>query len=720
MRTRAVSGLLCVALAIACGRIVGAKDPPRGSAAASEAVFVRGRAVDVKGQPVLGAMVRVWKRGPTTPFPVLASVEQVQFAERRAILTGEEGWFETPALEADVAICITVEKEGMLTGRSRVFKPGAIDRPPLDRLVLRRLAEIEGRVVDRAGQAVAGATVFQSGNGPWRTETVTDREGKFRLSDVPEGEVFVFATHKDFRFHGQLIDTSAGPSEIKLVRKDETPTPMKALTPLMSHAEELELALRVAAPHWKEVMQSGDDRTKMNVSSTYARLDPWKALDEVGEQLKHTVFVPVILPLLYAADSEEALALLEAQERDAADKAGDLLRILRELPGLSRSRKLDLLDRALRHARSITTPDSRIMRQGEVVETLLDLGESERAKQLAEELQALAEQLPSMEQDARGLFAEAICHFDLQRALNLIADLEDVDEFERWHFRLARRIAANCPATAEQLVQAAYERVSDRIARQIETQARREPVSADLAYPRTFCEVKTVAVCYSMAAADSQRAHRLALRIRNPYQRAYALGMIAKALAITDQPRARQLIQDAYALLAESARVPDRQWNTLLQSAPKTAAALLPVVEEIDPTLVPEHLWQALSFRMHRPVADFFFAEQVEQSESYLAVWLARYDRELAKATLHSSRVLETAEPGRHAYDWAVVTIALVEPERVLEAVGDDPKANAGARRTVVEILSAEGARRWNINAAKSFLWIPDRETWNAYSGMFW
>ena len=42
-------------------------------------------------------------------------------------------------------------------------------------------APVRGWVFDRQGRPVAGAQVFQSGDGPERTKTETDAEGKFAL-----------------------------------------------------------------------------------------------------------------------------------------------------------------------------------------------------------------------------------------------------------------------------------------------------------------------------------------------------------------------------------------------------------------------------------------------------------------------------------------------------------------------------------------------------------
>ena len=127
----------------------------------------------------------------------------------------------------------------------------------------------------------------------------------------------------------------------------------------------------------------------------------------------------------------------------------------------------------------------------------------------------------------------------------------------------------------------------------------------------------------------------MAATIHNPYSRAYAVGMIAKALAPSDKAKARKLILQAYDILAEASRNPDRRWPQLSwagSSLPVVAAGLLPVVEEIDPTLVSECLWRAVSFRLHRPADDFLVWMEPESNDGVLAAFVARYDRPLARA----------------------------------------------------------------------------------------
>jgi hypothetical protein len=89
------------------------------------------------------------------------------------------------------------------------------------------------------------------------------------------------------------------------------------------------------------------------------------------------------------------------------------------------------------------------------------------------------------------------------------------------------------------------------------------------------------------------------------------------------------------------------------------AAALLPVVEEIDPALVGDCLWHALSFRQHRPADAFLLWLQPEDNDAALAAFVARYDRGLAHALLPGvdTRVIPARD--EPAYDWGSCDLPL-------------------------------------------------------------
>ena len=113
---------------------------------------------------------------------------------------------------------------------------------------------LNGRVADRQGHPVAGAVVFQSGDGPRRTQTTTDEQGRFRLDGVARRPAFVFAQKAGFRFHGQIVGEAADPITMTLMRAEEKPEAMRTRPSPTPHEEELALARRAIDPYAEKVL----------------------------------------------------------------------------------------------------------------------------------------------------------------------------------------------------------------------------------------------------------------------------------------------------------------------------------------------------------------------------------------------------------------------------------------------------------------------------------
>ncbi len=157
--------------------------------------------------------------------------------------------------------------EAFAPGRLSARSPGITATRESDQstvLVLRRVRTIEGRVVDRQGQPVAGAVVRQSGDGPMPTETVSDEQGRFRLPGVIEGPALVFAAKEGFRFGYRWRSTtdrirprscSRGPTEPPAVVYHSLP-------PVLPVEEGKVLARRLILPPTEKILQHGKDADK--------------------------------------------------------------------------------------------------------------------------------------------------------------------------------------------------------------------------------------------------------------------------------------------------------------------------------------------------------------------------------------------------------------------------------------------------------------------------
>jgi hypothetical protein len=84
-------------------------------------------------------------------------------------------------------------------------------------------ATLSGQMVDLKGEPVAGATVFQSGDSPARTEVETGLDGRFKLDGVVARPMVVFARKPVYRFAGLAIAPESENVTLMIRKVDEPP-----------------------------------------------------------------------------------------------------------------------------------------------------------------------------------------------------------------------------------------------------------------------------------------------------------------------------------------------------------------------------------------------------------------------------------------------------------------------------------------------------------------
>jgi hypothetical protein len=716
-------GLLCC-FGYAAGNE--AKPPP------GKLLRLKVRVVDTLGSPIARARIEFWQSGGEGR--AWWTARRIAVNDGKAVHTGEDGWaaasfslVPNPATYRGprVGFCLTAQAKDFLVTRSGRVDPWSSDHFEV-MLTLRRLVGVEGHVVDQQGRPVADATVFHTGNATPRTAVKTDAHGHFRVEGLPEGKSPLFVTHPAYHFHGQLVDASAKSPEreLKLLAAGQTAAPLRTLPPVRSHAEELKTARQIIRPLWTAAMKTAGDGEKEWCCESYAHLDPWDAYDYVNANLSMASknrFVSWKLPLLYATEPDEALAVLESLDTLEYMKGFALLRTVRSAPG-SNPQQLDLLDRATQHLRAATEPDERVFRLSSAAVWLFKLGKAAEAKKIVELVAPLAKQLsPKTDAAARATAGEAISIFDQSAGVRLIFATCDEGDDYYWMpalFHVTYRIAKQQPAEAERIA-AETLRCGRRLCPKFyQQQYNRNPTEEELAVSITSHENRLVPLCYHLASVDAARAQRMAASIQNPYVRAYAVGMVAKALAPSGRAKARKLILQAYDTLAETGRNPDRRWAQLsfVGSPATVAAGLLPVVEEIDPTLVDECMWRAVSLRLHRSTDELLTALEPETNDATLAAFVARYNRPLARALLPS--VDEKVVPARNAFDFCWLPgLVMIDINEAMERLrADASRQGADASQCfqtaffLIHLLPVDAPHRWDYVASQHSLWIPDNQ----------
>jgi protocatechuate 3,4-dioxygenase beta subunit len=630
---------------------------------------IGGRVVDPAGRPVAGASVRLWREVRPKNEGSLAVAEPLVHCNGSAVLrTDAQGRYRTTRrFPADCAYVAEATAPGRPPVRSAAITLSERDHefPPM---VLRRLRTVEGRVVDRQGQPVAGALVSQSGDGPMPTETTSGADGHFALPGVLEGPAIVFARKDEFRVQFQPVDGDTAPIRIALTRTNESPAAAyKTLPPALPAGEEKALARRLIQPEADRVLARGDDGEKGRLLRHLAAIEPADALErlEAAKLADPDVATSIRITAAEALAGEnldEGLAVVEALSTPD-NRAHGYLTIGRALPDLEPGRARTLLDQAIVNARAATHENWKIYLLEQISGRLIDLGEVERAKPLIRE----GEELVRKAFQGRALYSRLADFAGLMLRVDPTAALPKFEELRRQadggkvtvrafgldrHYGLAAyHLAARHPAAAERLLH----RLSFALVRPANTYI--------------------VAVCARMAPADLPRARKLVDLITQDERvlEAYALGLMAGAIA-SDKPAALTLLDDAYTELEHLA---DSGWTSQFASICGVAGRLLPIVEQVDASRLPEFLARALALRP--PVGGrndhAFFPEQTAS----LSMTVARYDRGLAARLVRPeldtlgtapsprspvSPMMDSANAGR-----VLAALALVEPRQAVERI---------------------------------------------------
>jgi uncharacterized GH25 family protein len=644
----------------------------------SNARALRVRVLDEEGKPVAGAAIAIGHRIASPPFDQ-GRAQAVETARRT---TDDQGRLRTPpCLDPDGGYRIEVKAEGFAAEKTP-WKEMAGD-PVLDfgDVTLRKQRELRGQVLDRQGKPVAGARVRHVDTRQ-QVEAICDDEGRFTLKTTffPPGLLFV--DRAAFRFHGQRSDRPEG-LKITLVRREEkVTTKMATLPPALPRSERRKLAARVLDPVLRRVRNRGDD-ARLRTLEILGRLDPGRLLAELERSpLQNAWFDSYVrrgaVEGLRAEFPQEAQTLI-ASMKDASFRGMAYFDLCDALPDGKRAEKIALLDEALLHSRAIEESDHRIINLAFAARRLWALGEKERARKLFREGKKIARQLPTAGWAgyARAAFAEELAIIDLDAALELMKDLKDPREQIRHHGNVAHIIAGTDPAAAE--------RIFDSLLAKGGAQG---------VYQRDQYAIR---VCYRMAPADLARARKIAEKVIDPYFKARAYGVMAQALARSRPQKARELLEHSFDLLDKQAASGKDSFNNYWD-APSLAGLMLPAAEEIDPTLVPEFFWRALS--LHRPAAtdgteDEWRKNQQIQGTGALALVLARYDRELAMVLVEEAR--KQAPKTGFNRQTHLQAAALADPRRAAALVEE---AATGEnmdydRQLVVGMLLAEDIALW-------------------------
>ncbi len=641
-----------------------------------EAVVVRGHVLDEAGDPVGSAELACSWRPPG------ALLEGNKHQGEDHLATGEDGTYSFwchPGVEfrlkfsADNMVAQEVPWSDVRKLAGGRLPDIVLHRDPR----LRR--PIAGRVVDRQGRPVQGATVFFSAAEAEVDEdhqryffscrrpgpVLTDAQGRFNLRWLP-GETFpIFVRKEGFRFYGQWIQKQVERVEIVVARCEEPPLRRRPAIPLpLSLEKRIDLVIRIVDASQRRLMGT-EAELRMARQMWLAELLALTPSEEARRLLKQRM--PGGTPKRKGL--AQALAEIAAEELGGI---GDLidywhwelesslrqynseparwwLRFAATLPKESSHARRLACWLATWHVSAIKDCAQRLQVLGEIAESRLAAGETDAAGRLFRQGRTLVAGMPEGAWETeRAEFAVRLAIVDLPAAKAMAEEL--------------------CPAHQQLFLELAAE----RLARENPHQAERlMAIRSRGGYP-TEIEAAARAVCKRIAPVDLPCATRIAQRMDDRVARGRILATMAETIAKTRAAGAKQLVEEAFASLETAAK-----WSASDEAA-SLAAELLPLVETLDAQLVEELFWRTVSLRQPpRDDEEPLLSEQCLscgfQAEIRLAALLARYDRDVARAIFEPvlSRIPEKSRS-------LVLAEALVIDSDVAEAALRTPQIRDG------------------------------------------
>jgi len=631
-----------------------------------------GRVRNRAGEPIANQPVEVWFKGGNWLQP-----NPVGF-KNGPLRTAADGSFQTPLnLLVGSPYRVVVRAPGMEPILSDWITIGEQPRVLLP-MIQRPLRTIKGRVVDRQGKPVAGIEVFQLGDGLARTATKTDGDGRFALGGFRQGPVFLFARGQGFRFLGRLIKPGDGDVAVDLTRTSERPTrEMRMLPDPIPLDESRALARRLIEPYWEAAVAQKNQSAADRALRFLAVADPAGALQKLeAEEIPNRRLSSIryqVARALARSDSARAEEMADAIDVPGG-RASALVAVADALPAEERDRKLALLARAAIQAKDAKAPYT----VAEVAERWHELGEKEKAKALFAEGIRLG--LGTGNPLQRGLFAARLARVDLPAALAIAKEFPASGHYSASSVlrNIALHLAADNPAEAERVMRLLPQK------------------------PGPYW--LPPAIAWKMATTDPARARRLVDEAQRYDDHPQTYLFLALGLKAHDRGAADEAFQKAMEgidrLMKEGAEFSAMQGER---------GVLLPLVEQIDPALVPELFWRAIATRP--PIGNPRSLRDL--STSRLVVLLGWYDREVAAALFEPVRALMEQTDGQELVRWQLefmgwsifnprAAVARLEQAPVFSKL--EPSLNS-ARERVAELLGLPHEDRW-------------RRVWSVYTEM--
>ena len=357
------------------------------------AVRIRGLAVDSGGRRVAGAEVTLWwtrwdpvEKG-RQPMSCVGSLLETQ-------TTDTDGWFVFRNLWPGVNYRVVVEARGHNKAEAPEVTGKAGETHDVGKVVLiNTTGHLAGRVVGSDGRPIAGAGVFNRGDGPEMVATSTDAEGRFRLDGLFPGTKYAFVRKPGYRFTGLKADGDADGLTITLLRSDEPPPAWKPGR-AASLDEQRAFARQVLIRVWEKYGADADNNGAFPCIRYMAEIDPdlamqWSA--EKGHRYDADVRQAEARNL---AETDPAGALALLNQKPDTESQSVMQELAERFAETDAPRALRFAEEAAVQARGLNQPD-RAFAMAKAGAVLVKLGRPDAGRKLIDEAARDALQLPT-------------------------------------------------------------------------------------------------------------------------------------------------------------------------------------------------------------------------------------------------------------------------------------------------------------------------------------
>ena len=680
-------------------------------------IQLRVRVEDRTGKPLAGAKGAIFKMTPPRTQSGRRDAEAPITKGGTASPSGKDGYVATQPLPAKSAYVLEIQADGFAPDLTRWSHPQQSGTVELPAVQLRRLGAISGTVVDRRGHAVPNATVIQAGDGTKRLETTTDKDGKFRLDGVPEGQVIVCFEAAGCRFDGALLKSPSEGARVELERLDEAnPRGLKLVDPVSQWTAQQRAAFikKFLEPQIARVLaQSTIAENDQLILLIATRLDPERVLSRIDQfkfarpYMVYGVRYSIGAAFLAQGKPEAALAAID-KFKDPQARLQAYLYWFESDPAKTKYPAAHKL--ALAKARAILEADTAApQRSSQLCELgiqLWDMGDHDGARKVFQQCQALLDKIPAERNDKNWLrmqLAIAVSRDDLERAKKLASDVEPAQSM-----RLAAQIARHHPKEVESFLKDVPGELSLLELRGVANQlpnvclrvARQDPAAAErllLKYAQVPQPKTDAEKMFGLGGSFGLNLSKEFIEFQVAKLKATCYGLIAEGALARDQAAARHALSEAIELVKPLREGFIYPMSQEYHGPAMLMAMLVPVAQRLDPALAREVFWRALSVRV-AATGESREREKIDVDTCLLANIIRHFDREIAASLMEPVLVRAGSRSfaGMGFYYWMLRAQTLESPDRAMkwaDSFCDLPSLDGtvprdAARRAIANIVA--------------------------------